>query len=64
MLGQCLGDFISLESNCASFDFAQDEAIFLMPSTVSPLPELVEGRRLPMQRTFALTMPSGRPHPR
>jgi hypothetical protein len=35
-------------------DFAQDEAIFLMPSTISPHPELVEGRTMLMQRTPAI----------
>jgi hypothetical protein len=32
------GDCMPLENGRASFDFAQDEAIFLMPSTISPHP--------------------------
>jgi hypothetical protein len=35
-------------------DFAQDEAIFLMPSAISPHPELVEGRTMLMQRHMRL----------
>jgi hypothetical protein len=33
-----------LENRLASFDFAQDEAIFLMPSTISPHPERSEAQ--------------------
>jgi hypothetical protein len=49
-----------LENRRASFDFAQDEAIFLMPSTISPHPELVEGRTMLMQRPHAITHFRGR----
>jgi hypothetical protein len=45
---------MSLEFGRASFDFAQDEAVILMPSTFSPHPELVEGRTIPMQRYVRL----------
>jgi hypothetical protein len=55
-----------LENGRASFDFAQDEENslmpptisphFLMPSEISPHPELVEGRTMPMQRTRAITL--------
>jgi hypothetical protein len=48
-------DCMSLETGRASFDFAQDEAIFLMPSTISPHPELVEGRRMGLQPRVVVT---------
>jgi hypothetical protein len=46
----------SLENGRASFDFAQDEAHSLMPLTILPHPELVEGRRMPMQWKHAITL--------
>src|SRR5580704_8338858 len=43
----------AVRPSTARYARAQDEAIFLMPSKIVPHPELVEGRRMPMQRQFS-----------